>query len=260
MDCSNIQLRIFNNYRDVWHTYNEDFSDGPDAVQTSRCRGLFCSVYIYLSSEIASVTQLVGRDFRRVLVDINIMTKPLPSTPSRRSQRFQPTATPTSKGIDKNILECAWASEPVFVRRTIPEIDILPEERDEESEDPDENEETERLSETVFYNAFRMRRKATAYRGSKSMKLGKTETITYKVGDTVMVETDTLYIMKRPPSIGVIVAMWETRKEEDSDTLTDASSMRIRIHWFLRPSELASIRAKREHDDVSTYVIVFENN
>jgi origin recognition complex subunit 1 len=89
--------------------------------------------------------------------------------------------------------------------------------------------------------------------------LGKTETITYKVGDTVMVETDTLYIMKRPPSIGVIVAMWETRKEEDSDTLTDASRMRIRIHWFLRPTELASIRAKREHQDVSYYLVAIEN-
>ncbi len=75
--------------------------------------------------------------------------------------------------------------------------------------------------------------------------------MTYKVGDTVMVETDTLYIMKCPPSIGVVVAMWETRKQEDADTLTDASRMRIRVHWFLRPTELASIWSKREHEDVS---------
>jgi origin recognition complex subunit 1 len=183
------------------------------------------------------------------------MAKSVPTTPSRRSQRFQPTASPT-KGIDKNILECFWAGEPVFVRETIPEIDLLPEEQEEGnrgSEDTDTDGESERLSETVFYDAFRMRRKATAYRGSKSMKLGKTETVTYKVGDTVMVETDTLYIMKRPPSIGVVVAMWETRKEEDSDTLTDPSRMRIRIHWFLRPTELASIRAKREYKEVSYY-------
>ena len=184
------------------------------------------------------------------------MLKSVPTTPSRRSQRFQPTATPT-KGIDDNILECSWASEPVFVRKTIPEIDLLPEEQEdgnEENEDSDTDGESELLIETVFYDAFRMRRKATAYRGSKSMKLGKTETVTYKVGDTVMVETDTLYIMKRPPSIGVIVAMWETKKEENSNSkLTDASRMRIRIHWFLRPTELASIRAKREHKDVSWY-------
>lgn len=180
------------------------------------------------------------------------MTKSLPSTPSRRSQRFQPTATPTSKGIDKNILECVWASKPVYVRQTVPENDLLPEEREEMDEEGEDKGESELLSETVFYDAFRMKRKATAYRGSKSMKLGKTETMIYKVGDTVMVETDTLYIMKRHPSIGVIVAMWETRK--GSNTSTDASRMRIRIHWFLRPTELASIRAKREYEDVSYHL------
>ena len=68
----------------------------------------------------------------------------------------------------------------------------------------------------------------------------------YHVGDTVMVGTDTLYIMKRPPSIGVIVAMWETRKKGDLRIRADASRIRIRIYWFLRPTELASIRAKRE--------------
>jgi origin recognition complex subunit 1 len=135
------------------------------------------------------------------------------------------------------------------VRNTIPEIDLLPEEQEES-----ENGESERFAETVFYDAFRMKRKATAYRGSKFMRLGRNETITYKVGDTVMVETDTLYIMKRPPSIGVVVAMWEMRKKGDTDSSTDASRMRIRIHWFLRPTELAGIRAKREHGDVSCYL------
>jgi origin recognition complex subunit 1 len=139
------------------------------------------------------------------------------------------------------------------VRKTIPEIDLLPEEQEEQREETHNNEESEQLLDTVFYDAFRMRRKATAYRGSKSMRLGKTETMTYKVGDTVMVETDTLYIMKRPPSVGVIVAMWETKKKGDSDRPTDASGMRIRIHWFLRLTELASIRAKREREDVSYY-------
>ena len=181
------------------------------------------------------------------------MGKSLPSTPSRRSKRFQPTATPTSKEIDQNILECAWVNEPIYVRETIPEIDLLPEEQ-EVSEDADEDSEIERLSETLFYNAFRMKRKATAYRGSKSMRLGRTETMTYNVGDTVMVETDTLYIMKRPPSIGVIVAMWETRKKADVRVLASASRIRIRIHWFLRPTELAGIRAKREYEDVSCYL------
>ncbi len=105
--------------------------------------------------------------------------------------------------------------------------------------------------ETVFYDAFRMKRKAAAYRGSKRMRLGKTETQTYRVGDAVMVETDALYIMKRPPSIGVLVAMWEVRQKGDAQNApTDSNKMRLRIHWFLRPTELASIRAKRDHEEV----------
>jgi origin recognition complex subunit 1 len=174
-----------------------------------------------------------------------------PITPSRRSQRFQPTATPTSRGIDENVLQCAWSSKPIHVRKTIPQFDFLPEELEERVR---EDEEDEHEIETVFYDAFRMKRKATAYRGSKRMKLGKTETQDYRIGDTVMVETDTLYIMKRPPSIGVIVAMWETiRKANAEDASTDASNMRIRVQWFLRPTELASIRAKRDHEEVCTY-------
>ena len=180
-----------------------------------------------------------------------------PQTPSRRSQRFQPTATPSSKSADKNILECSWASEPVHRRKTIPHIDLLPEEQEQEQGEQKDNggdEEGEKRGEglqTIFYDAFRMKRKATAYRGSKRMQRGKTETLTYRVGDTVMVETDTLYIMKRPPSIGVIVALWETKAEDaDEDEFVDLTKMRIRIHWFLRPSELASIRAKRDHEEV----------
>jgi len=178
-----------------------------------------------------------------------VITNPI--TPSRRSQRFQPTATPTSRGIDENVLQCAWSSKPIHVRKTIPQLDFLPEELEERVR---EDEKGEHETETVFYDAFRMKRKATAYRGSKRMKLGKTETQDYRIGDTVMVETDTLYIMKRPPSIGVIVAMWETiRKVDAEDASTDPSNMRIRVQWFLRPTELASIRAKRDHEEVCTY-------
>ena len=186
-----------------------------------------------------------------------LMGKSIPNTPSRRSQRFQPTATPTSKGIDQNILECEWASKAYYIRRTVPGSDLLPEEQQEGDVDDTDGLEESELSEmeTIFYDAFRMKRKATAYRGSKRMKLGKTETQTYRVGDTVMVETDSLYIMKRPPSIGVLVAMWEVRrKAEGLHAPTDTNKMYLRIHWFLRPTELASIRAKREHEEVRLWL------
>ncbi|KAJ3501489.1 hypothetical protein NLJ89_g9313 [Agrocybe chaxingu] len=165
-------------------------------------------------------------------------------------------ATPSASTADKNVLECVWASKPIYTRRTIPELDLLPEEQEQNGlEDTTGGEGDDRDTEereTVFYEAFRMKRKATAFRGSKRMLAGKIELHTYRLGDTVMVETDTLYIMKKPPSIGVIVAMWETRVKH-AEQQTDSSSMRIRIHWFLRPQEMASVRAKREHEENEVY-------
>jgi len=182
----------------------------------------------------------------------------VPQTPTRRSQRFQPTATPSSKISDKNILQCEWAGEPIFTRACNPELDLLAEERDEKAKEDDGSDEEggdeDEETETVFYEAFKMRRKATSYRGTKRLKVAKTELQTYRVGDTVMVETDTLYLMKKPPSIGVIVAMWEIRRKGEENQ-QGARKMRVRIHWFLRPTEMASIRAKREHEEVGTDTI-----
>jgi origin recognition complex subunit 1 len=175
-------------------------------------------------------------------------TMSIPQTPTRRSQRFQPTATPSSKISEKNILQCEWVGDPIFTRACNAELDLLAEEREEKAKRDEEDDDDDEL-ETVFYESFKMRRKPTSYRGTKRLKVAQTELQTYRVGDTVMVETDTLYLMKKPPSIGVIVAMWETRRKGDENQ--GAPTMRVRIHWFLRPTEMASIRAKREHEEVS---------
>lgn len=180
------------------------------------------------------------------------MAHSLPQTPTRRSQRFQPLATPTTKSHDKNILECCWQGQPSFQRGIIPELDLLPEELDEVNSQTQENEDApEDGRQTSFFNSFRMKRKGVPYRGARRIQAAKTETQVYSIGDTVMIETDTLYNFKRPPSIGVIVAMWETRHLSESGRETDFTGMRIRIHWFLRPGELAAIRAKHDHKDVS---------
>jgi len=174
----------------------------------------------------------------------------VPQTPTRRSQRFQPTATPSSKHSDKNVIECKWTSEPIYVRRTNADLDFLTDEKDEQTSEEEEGEEME----TVFYDTFWMKRKVTIHKTGPSRRTtaGKVEEQTYRVGDTIMVETDTLYLTKRPPSIGVIVSMWQTRIKGEI-TNRDASKMRIRVHWFLRPTELASIREKREHEEVRIY-------
>lgn len=77
---------------------------------------------------------------------------------------------------------------------------------------------------------------------------------TFSVGDTVLIKTDTLYRMHRPPSIGVILAMWETKAkdQEEDEYESDSAKMRVRVHWFLRPTELASIRARRDHMKVGS--------
>ncbi|KAF8910446.1 hypothetical protein CPB84DRAFT_1702121 [Gymnopilus junonius] len=184
----------------------------------------------------------------------------MPQTPTRRSQRFQPTATPSSKHSDKNVLECAWIGSPVYTRKTNDELDLLPEEREErkaeqgdEVQDDNEDEEEPEELETLFYHKFKMKRKLVAYKGAQRNTAGKIDTQTYSVGDTVMIETDTLYLTKRPPSIGIIVAMWQVKKLVEEDVEADPSKMRMRIHWFLRPTEMASIRAKRDHEENEIY-------
>lgn len=202
-----------------------------------------------------------------LIVQLSAATMPkpqlnIPNTPSRRSQRFQPTATPTAKEVYKCIIDCSWLGDPCFVRKTIPELDLLVAERQEleDQERGGDGESTEagdrrEESETVFYRSFRMKRQGTAFRGASRMKMSKTELQTYSVGDTVMVETDTMDNKKKPPSVGVIVSMWEVRQNGKALLLRDASTMRVRVHWFLRQRELAAIRAKRESEEVSLVAI-----
>ena len=180
------------------------------------------------------------------------MTK-APQTPTRRSQRFQPTATPVKWINKKAILECVWASEPVYVRPTDSAIDLLPEEQEEANEEAvsSDDDDTEKgVLETIFYDAFTMKRKVASGGRRGAVKLAQR---IYHVGDTVLIETDSIYLVKRPPSVGVIVAMWQIKG--NAQEVADPNKMRVRIHWFLRPREMASIRAKRQHEEVFFYTI-----
>lgn len=173
------------------------------------------------------------------------MTRELPPQTPRRSRRFQPLATPFLQRQKAGVV-CQWEGEPVLIRPVDPDFDLMQEEREtrEEEGSPEEEEE-----ETLFYTSFRMKRpKSKSQRGKPTEE----ESRTFRVGDTITVETDTLYRQKKPPSIAVIVSMWAVRKKvEEEATEHDSSKMRFRVHWFLRPSELAAIREKREHAEVS---------
>jgi origin recognition complex subunit 1 len=179
------------------------------------------------------------------------MPDPPPQTPTRRSQRFQPIATPVKWINNKAILECAWASEPIYVRTTDSAIDFLPEEQEEAVLCDDGDTEKEALQ-TFFYNTFTMKRKVASLSGGGRGAVKLAHRI-YNVGDTVLIETDSMYLVKRPPSVGVIIAMWQIK--EVAELTADPNKMRVRIHWFLRPKEMASIRAKRQHKDVCFFTI-----
>jgi origin recognition complex subunit 1 len=179
------------------------------------------------------------------------MSSAPPPTP-RRSKRFQPLATPRQKS--DNSVQFAWLGTPLYVRPTNQELDLLQEEREELQNNEDDPE-----LETIFYHSFEMKRKIVAkFRGGKQSK-GKpkksandTYVDKFSIGDTVLIKTDTIYRMHRPPSIGIILAMWETKVKDEEEHQPDLNKMRVRVHWFLRPTELASIRARRDHTKVGS--------
>ena len=168
-----------------------------------------------------------------------------PQTP-RRSRRFQPLATPFLQRQTTGT-NCQWEGEPVLIRPCKPDLDLMQEERDAREEEL-QAEETEDEEETVFYASFVMKRSTKPHRGKQPS--GSEESRTFRLGDAITVETDTLYRQKKPPSIAVIVSMWEVRKKGEETEEHDSSKMRFRVHWFLRPSELAAIREKRDHAEV----------
>ncbi|GLB40727.1 putative P-loop containing nucleoside triphosphate hydrolase protein [Lyophyllum shimeji] len=168
-----------------------------------------------------------------------------PAQTPRRSSRFLPLATPSRR--KDQFLDCAWVGEPLCTRPTNPDLDLTEEDKEKEEADEDEEE-----METVFYRSFEMKSMAArAFRiktkGKKKQKpVERGGRTTYNVGDTVLIKTDEILLQYKPPSVGVILAMWETRRN-NSPVGSDPAKMRIRIHYFVRPTELPSIRAKRDH-------------
>ncbi|KAJ7704310.1 P-loop containing nucleoside triphosphate hydrolase protein [Mycena rosella] len=160
----------------------------------------------------------------------------VPKTPTRRSKRGQPIAALVSEITTDD----TWSGQQVHARSLQPEVDMSPEKLAAWEEQPED----ERLDyKAVFYNAFQRK------------KHGASPT-TFSVGDTVAIETQAVYKRDKKDSIAVIVAMWEVvaeNKDAVDHSEEEDKDMMIRIHWFLRPSELAAIRAKRDHLENEIY-------
>lgn len=130
-------------------------------------------------------------------------------------------------------------------------MDYTKDDQDERAEQDDDDEEYE----TVFYRSFEMQKavQPKVFRAKgKGKKKEDNSVEAYTVGDTVLIKTDELSLRREPPSIGVIVAMWETRKK-DSDEF-GGDGIRLRLHWFLRPApnKPQHFGMKREHTKVSS--------
>ena len=136
-----------------------------------------------------------------------------------------------------------WVGEPVCTRAA--NKDDFAEERD------DENEESESKLhyEFWFYNAFE-RVVSPNFNSSrrKARTRGDTdETEMYEVGDTVLINSSA-----KLPSIGVITSMWELKRKGHGgdDEREPEDLINVKVHWFLRPTELPRIRAHRVYYEV----------
>ena len=158
----------------------------------------------------------------------------------RRSRRFQPLVGRRRGGDsdDDEILDgcetVSWTGAPINVRETRPS-DL----HDEDRFTAEEESEEDAKAETRFYAGFT--KAVMVPTGNKKRKISKD--VDFSIGDTVLVQTQA-----KQPSVGVIVALWEVRMpgEEGEEKVY----MKVKVHWFLRPEELASVRAKKTHEKV----------
>lgn len=145
----------------------------------------------------------------------------------RRSTRFQPLVfIEKTTEVDGSL---RWEGDPILSRKT-------------RATDLDRDDDIEiEHAETTFFRAL------TKISSNSSSKKGKKKSTdeTFKLGDCVLVKTQAKH-----PSVGIITAMWEVLGRTEDDEEDEKMLKKVRVHWFLRPNELASIRARREHREV----------
>ena len=156
------------------------------------------------------------------------------STTPRRSKRFQPIIDTDGPGPSTHET-VEWLDEPLHCR-TAQVIDLHEEDEIESLED----------AQTSLYRAFTRNSQGRGpSRKRKSVTAANTDEDVFHVGDTVLVKSQA-----KLPSVAVIVSLWEVRaKDEDDDEIV---LQKVKVHWFLRPSELPTVRARKEsHAHVS---------
>ncbi|KAH7884236.1 P-loop containing nucleoside triphosphate hydrolase protein [Phlebopus sp. FC_14] len=164
----------------------------------------------------------------------------LPTTPSRRSKRYQQLVTPVdpSAWTDKSTF---WTGEAHFVREsTYEDYQVLAE---------DDDWKPQPGMQTAFYSSFTRSKPIPPPSSRLKPRSTKSQQDTheiFRVGETICVRTGS----SKYNSVGVITSMWELRTEESE---RDQFGMFIRVHWFQRPIELPRVRPKREHEENEVY-------
>ena len=147
-------------------------------------------------------------------------------TPTRRSKRFQPIVS--AAGPSNSRKEYHW--DAFILSRPATGEDFL---------DPDDLKEG---AQCIFYNGFT--RPSSQTGGAKGKKPDSdVGTDAFKIGDTVFIFND-----EKLPNVAVIISMWEGSNVEEEDT-----TMNAKVQWFLRPKQLASVRARKEYFPVRVH-------
>ena len=166
-----------------------------------------------------------------------------PNTPLRRSKRGQPVVAYTSSPSSSSA--SVVPSGPLHSRPTRPQ-DFF--------EDEASNLDSLEHLTTQFYESYIRSSKASfarapvrVYGRAQRPRQSDADVPTvFNVGDTVLVKTGS-----PTPSVAVITAIWNV----DGEDFKPKASLRIRVHWFVRPSELPKIRAKRDFYEVCPILI-----
>ncbi|KAL7278893.1 hypothetical protein ACG7TL_006724 [Trametes sanguinea] len=158
-----------------------------------------------------------------------------PNTPLRRSKRGQPVVTYISSPPSSAAPDIV-PSSPLFSRSTRSQ-DLL----EDEAKDSDSMESWQ----THFFQSYKRSTNAPSARApvrtygrvSRPRKSDVEAATAFNVGDTVLVKTG-----PRVPSVAVITAIWKI----EGEGFKGKALLHVRVHWFVRPSELPKIRARRD--------------
>ena len=161
-----------------------------------------------------------------------------PQTPRRSDRQRKPPARYGGGILISTSQTYKWPAYPTHTRPT-QQSDLLPDEAFEPGE-------THFYSSLIRYGppSKPIVRTYGKQKATNPVASGSRMSETFSVGDTVLVAS-----AAKTTNVAVITALWRVvcKDDEGGDDDDDPSeTMRVRVHWFVRPAQLAGSRQKRE--------------